>query len=94
MRRRAATVDAALTMIPTLQTAAHDQLAAPAARSAGRFASQIGTTGWPDPAHAPVRKATVLRMQAQVQYRSYQIDSHVLAEAICERLSAGGLMSR
>ena len=81
-------------MIPTLRTAPHDHLAEPVARSAGRFASQIGTIGWPDPERAPVRTATVLRMQARVQYRDYQIDSFVLAEAISERLCAGGLMTR
>ena len=94
MRRRAAIVDGTLTMIPTPQTARHDQLAEPVARSAGRFASQIGTIGWPDPELAPVRRATVLRMQARVQYRDYQIDSFVLAEAISERLCAGGLTTR
>ena len=81
-------------MIPTLRTAPHDPLAEPVARSAGRFASQIGTIGRPDPERAPVRTATVLRMQARVQYRDYQIDSVVLAEAISERLRAGGLTAR
>ena len=91
MRRRVTIVDETPTMIPTLQAAPHDQLAEPVATSAGRFASQIGTTGWPDPELAPVRRATVLRMQARVQYRDYQIDSSVLADAIVERLCAGGL---
>jgi hypothetical protein len=94
MRRRLTIVDGTITMNPTLQ-AAHDvQLAEPVARSAGRFASQIGTTGWPDPELAPVRRATVLRMQARVQYRDYQIDAVVLAAAISERLCAGGLTTR
>ena len=78
-------------MSPTLHTALHDHLAEPVAAPTGRFASQIGTTGWPDPELAPVRRATVLRMQARVQYRDYQIDSSVLADAIVERLCAGGL---
>ena len=94
MRRRVASVDGTHTMIRTLETALHDQRADPVARSAGRFASQIGTSGWPDPELAPVRRATVLRMQARVQYRDYQIDSFVLAEAISERLCAGGLTTR
>jgi hypothetical protein len=81
-------------MTPSLHTATHDHLAEPVARSTGRFASQIGTIGWPDPALAPVRRATVLRMQARVQYRDYQIDSFVLADAISERLCAGGLTTR
>jgi hypothetical protein len=81
-------------MTPSLHTAQHDQLAEPVAAPTGRFASQIGTTGWPDPALAPVRKATVLRMQARVQYRNYQIDPSVLAEAISARLCAGGLATR
>jgi hypothetical protein len=94
MRQRAASVDGTHTMTRSLHTAQHDQLAEPVAVSTGRFASQIGTTGWPDPALAPVRKATVLRMQARVQYRAYQIDPSVLAEAISERLCAGGLATR
>ena len=78
-------------MSPTLHTALHDQFAQPVAASTGRFTSQIGTTGWPNPELAPVRRAMVLRMQARVQYRDYQIDSSVLADAIVERLCAGGL---
>ena len=78
-------------MNPTLQAAPHEQLAEPVAGSAGGFASQIGTIGWPDPELAPVRRATVLRMQARVQYRDYQIDSAVVAKAISDRLCAGGL---
>jgi len=81
-------------MIPTFQAAPHDQLAEPVASSTGRFASQIGTTGWPDPELAPVRSATVLRLKARVQYREYKIDSSVLADAISERLCAGGLLTR
>jgi hypothetical protein len=81
-------------MSPTLHTALQDQLAEPVAASTGRFTSQIGTTGWPDPELAPVRRATVLRMQARVQYRDYQLDCSVLADAIAERLGAGGLATR
>ena len=47
-----------------------------------------------DHARAPVRSFTVQRMQARVQYRDYQIDPRVLAEAISERLCAGGLTTR
>jgi hypothetical protein len=94
MRRRVALADGTHTMIPTLQAAPHDQLAEPVGTSADRFASQIGTIGWPDPELAPVRSDTVLRMQARVQYRDYQIDSFVLAEAISARLCAGGLTTR
>jgi hypothetical protein len=94
MRRRVTIVDETPTMIPTFQAAPHDQLAEPVAGPAAHFASQIGTIGWPDPELAPVRRATVLRMQARVQYRDYQIDSVVLADAISERLCAGGLTTR
>ena len=81
-------------MLPTFQATLQDHHAEPAARSAGRFASQIDTAGWPDPELAPVRSATVLRMQARVQYRDYQIDAAAVADAITERLSAGGLTTR
>jgi hypothetical protein len=94
MRQRAVTADATPTMTFTLHTATQDQIAEPDTRTTGRFASQIGTTGWPDPARAPVRSATVQRMQARVQYRDYQIDPLALAEAISERLCAGGLATR
>ena len=64
------------------------------ATAGGRFGRQIGTIAWPDPERAPVRSATVLGMRARVQYRDYQIDSFVLAEAIIDRLCAGGLTTR
>jgi hypothetical protein len=78
-------------MTITLQASPHDQLEESLATSAGRFGRQIGMIAWPDPELASVRSATVLGMRARVQYRDYQIDSFVLAEAIIDRLSAGGL---
>ena len=81
-------------MTPTLRTAPHDQHTEPVTGPTGRFTSQIGTTGWPDPELAPIRWDSVLRMRARVQYRDYQMDSSVLADAIVERLCAGGLATR
>jgi hypothetical protein len=94
MRGRAATVDEAHTMTITLQASPHDQLEESLATAGGRFGRQIGTIAWPDPEQAPVRSAAVLGMRARVQYRDYQIDSFVLAEAIIDRLCAGGLTTR
>jgi hypothetical protein len=81
-------------MTPTLQASPHEQLEESLATSAGRFGRQIGTIAWPDAELAPVRSATVLGMRARVQYRDYQIDSSVLAEAIIDRLCAGDLTTR
>jgi hypothetical protein len=92
MRGRAATVDAALTMTITLQST-HDQLEETFA-SGGRFGRHISPIASPDPERTPVRHDSVLRMRARVQFRSYQIDSFVLAEAIVDRLCAGGLAAR
>lgn len=94
MRGRAATVDEAHTMTLTLQASPHDQLEESLATSAGRFGRQIGTIACPDPALAPLRSATVMGVRARVQYRDYRLDSFVLAEAIIDRLCAGGLTTR
>jgi hypothetical protein len=81
-------------MTPALQASPHEQLKESLATTAGRFRRQIGTIAWPDPEQAPGRSATVLGMRAREQYRDYQIDSFVLAEAIIDRLSAGDLTTR
>jgi hypothetical protein len=73
-------------MTLTLQSSPHDQLEELSATAAGRFGRQSRTIAWPDPELAPVRSDTVARMQARVQYRDYQIDSAVLAEAIIARV--------
>ena len=70
-------------MTSTLQTSLQAQLEEV---STTRFGRQPLTITWPDPEPAPVRSARVAHMQARVQYRNYQIDSAVLAEAIIDRV--------
>ena len=91
MRGASASVDEALGMTHTLHTTSRDQLEESLATTAGRFGREVGTIGWPDPQRAPVRSDVVLHMRARVQYRDYQIDSYALAEAIVDRLRAGGV---
>jgi hypothetical protein len=76
-------------MTTTLHTA-HEQLEETFA-AGGRFSRHISPIASPDPELTPVRYDSVLRMRARVQFRSYQLDSSVLAEAIVDRLCAGGL---
>ena len=89
MRGRAATVDAALTMTTTLHST-HEQSEETFA-AGGRFSRHISPIAAPDPERTPVRYDSVLRMRARVQFRRYQLDPFVLAEAIVDRLCAGGL---
>jgi anti-sigma28 factor (negative regulator of flagellin synthesis) len=70
-------------MTSTLQTSPQAQLQEV---PTSRFARQPMTIAWPDPEPAPVRSARVAQMQARVQYRDYQIDSAVLAEAIIDHV--------
>jgi anti-sigma28 factor (negative regulator of flagellin synthesis) len=72
-------------MTSTLQISPQAQLEE-VSTTEGRFARQPLTIAWPDPEPAPVRSARVARMQARVQYRDYQIDPAVLAEAIIDHV--------
>ena len=84
MRRPARTVDDGLTMTSTLLSP--EQLVSTAT---GRFGRQLMTIAHPDPETAPVRTATVTRMQERMRTSDYRIDPRLVSGAIIERLFTG-----
>jgi hypothetical protein len=90
MRGRPAAADEGHVMTPTLHSQ-HDQLEELFATASGRFGRQILTIAWPDPETAPPRSTTVGRMRARLSAGGYRIDPSVVANAIVDRVGAGGL---
>jgi hypothetical protein len=84
-------VDVAHAMTTTLRyTHQHDQLAELMARSVGRFGREVRTIANPNPELTPVRAREVERMR-EAQKSGYEVDPRLVAVAILERLTAGGL---
>jgi hypothetical protein len=83
-------VDVPHAMDTTLRYSHHDQLAELMARSVGRFGREVRTIANPNPELAPVRAREVERMR-QAQKSGYEVDPRLVAIAILERLTAGGL---
>jgi hypothetical protein len=82
--------DVAHAMSTTLRYSHHDQLTELMARSAGRFGREVRTIANPNPELAPARAREVERMR-QAQKSGYEVDPRLVAIAIFERLTAGGL---
>lgn len=83
-------VDVAHAMSTTLRYTHHDQLDELMARSAGRFGREVRTIANPNTEKTPVRAREVERMR-QKQKSGYEVDPRLVAIAILERLTAGGL---
>jgi hypothetical protein len=83
-------VDVAHAMSTTLRYTHHDQLAELMARSVGRFGREVRTIANPDPELTPARAREVERMRER-QKSGYEVDPRLVAIAILERLTAGGL---
>ena len=82
--------DVAHAMSTTLRYRQHDQLAELMAGSVGRFGRKVRTIANPNPELTPVRAREVERM-GQRQKSGYEVDPRLVAIAILERLTAGGL---
>jgi hypothetical protein len=91
MHGHAASVDEAQAMTQTLVSSPHDQLEELFTTAAGRFGRRIRTIAWPDPDRAPARSTTVVRMRERMMKGEHQIDPLVVANAIVDRVFAGGL---
>lgn len=91
MHGHAASVDEAQAMTQTLRCSPHDQLEELFATAAGRFGRRIRTIAWPDPDMAPAHSTTVVRMRERMKKSEYRTDPLVVANAIVDRVSAGGL---
>jgi hypothetical protein len=61
---------------------------------ARRFGRQIRPIDCADPEMAPARTTTVVRMRARIETGEYRSDPDVVANAIVDRLVAGGLKTR
>jgi hypothetical protein len=92
MRGHAAPVDETQAMTHTLQYSPHDQLVELLATATGRFGRRrVRTIALPDPEMAPARTTTVVLMRERIENGEHQIDSLHVADAIVDRLCAGGL---
>jgi hypothetical protein len=60
-------------------------------RTAGRFGREVRTIACPDPEMAPSRTTEVERIKELMKKSGYDVDPRLVAAAILERLSAGGV---
>ena len=77
-------------MSTTLRYTENDQLAELMAGSVGRFGREVRTIANANPELTPVRARDVEHMR-QKQKSGYEVDPRLVAIAILERLTAGGL---
>ena len=61
------------------------------ANAAGRFGREVRTIACPNPDMAPSRTTEVERMRDLMKKSGYEVDPRLVANAIFERLAAGGL---
>lgn len=93
MRRPAAAVDDAFKMSLTLQTTQHDRLDQLLARAVSRLDGELGTIEVADPALAPARARTVMRVRTRIANGELVVDPQAAADAIIERLRPSGPVS-
>jgi hypothetical protein len=60
-------------------------------KAAGRFGREVRTIACPDPDMAPSRTSEVERMRDLMKKSGYDVDPRLVAAAILERLTAGGV---
>ncbi len=60
-------------------------------QAAGRFGREVRKIACPDPEMAPSRKMEVERMRERMKKSGYDVDPRLVAAAILERLTAGGV---
>jgi hypothetical protein len=60
-------------------------------RTAGRFGREVRTIACPDPEKTPSRTTEVERIRELMKKSGYDVDPRLVAAAILERLSAGGV---
>ena len=60
-------------------------------KAAGRFGREVRKIACPDPDLAPSRMEAVERMRERMKKSGYDVDPHLVAAAILERLAAGGV---
>ncbi|MEO8688887.1 MAG: hypothetical protein ABI611_11795 [Solirubrobacteraceae bacterium] len=78
-------------MTTALRYTTHDELQELLLKAAGRFGREARVIGSPDPELAQTRKMEVERMRARLKKSGYDVDPRLVAAAILERLTAGGV---
>ena len=92
MSRRTTGVDMAHAMTTALRYPKNkDELVELLVKAAGRFGREVRVIGSPDPEQAQSRKTEVERMRTQLKKSGYDVDPRLVAAAILERLTAGGV---
>jgi hypothetical protein len=84
-------VDESHAMTAGLRYQPHDELADLLVQAAGRFGREARTIACADPELAPARTTEVKRMRDRMKKSGYEVDPRLVAAAILERLTAGGI---
>jgi hypothetical protein len=72
-------------------TRQQDELTELLLKAAGRFGREVRVIACPDPEQAQSRKMEVERMRTRLKKSGYDVDPRLVAAAILERLTAGGV---
>lgn len=92
MNGRLAGADEAHAMTSALRySMQHDELTELLHKAAGRFGREVRVIACPDPEQAQSRKMEVERMRTRLKKSGYDVDPRLVAAAILERLTAGGV---
>jgi hypothetical protein len=79
-------------MTPGLRyTNQQDELTELLLKAAGRFGREVRVIACPDPEQAQSRKVVVENMRTRLKKSGYDVDPRLVAAAILERLTAGGV---
>jgi len=78
-------------MTTALRYSKHDELSELLLKAAGRFGREVRTIPCPDPEMAQSRTMEVEKMRERLKKSGYDVDPRLVAAAILERLTAGGV---
>jgi hypothetical protein len=78
-------------MTTALRYSKHDELSELLLKAAGRFGRDVRTIACPDPEMAQSRTMEVEKMRERLKKSGYDVDPRLVAAAILERLTAGGV---
>jgi hypothetical protein len=92
MNGRRTGVDEAHAMTPSLRYLnQQDELTELLSKAAGRFGREVRVIACPDPEQGESRKMEVENMRTRLKKSGYDVDPRLVAAAILERLTAGGV---
>jgi hypothetical protein len=78
-------------MTTALRYTTNDELLELLHKAAGRFGREVRVIASPDPEQSQPRKTEVERMRTRLKKSGYDVDPRLVAAAILERLTAGGV---